>query len=166
MWISPLLPAPKNTRLLQPSPAPGPRASPQGETEARSIMGGGDLGTPKVVQASMGIPKTQPAPSPVPRDGFCRLLPANPGETQAHLLLAPAAPGRFPRHLHPTPGPPGAADSAVAADFTGTSRFPAGKGPPTPLFTRGCYQSTEESSLAPSSQLEPEISHFTSFLSL
>lgn len=100
-------------------------------------MGGGDLGTPKVVQTSMGIPKPQPAPSPVPRDGFYMLLPANPKETRAHLLLAPAAPGWFPRHLHPTPGPPGAADSAAAADFTGTNRFPAGKGPTTPLFTRG-----------------------------
>lgn len=46
------------------------------------------------------------------------------------------------------------------------SRVPAGKGPRTPLFTRGCYQCTEEPSLAPSSQLQPEITHFTSFLSL
>lgn len=71
-----------------------------------------------------------------------------------------------PGTLRTTLGPPGPADSAPTGDFTGMSRFPAGKGPTTPLFTRGCYRRAEESSLAPTSQLEPEITHCTSFLLL
>lgn len=121
------------------------------ETEARSIMGRRCLRTPKVLYRRYGDPKNATSSLSSAQRWFysCFLQnPRKPRLTSCWLLLhRDGSPGT----LHTTLGPAGPADSAPAGDFTGMSLFPAGKGPTTPLFTRGCYQHTEESSLAPSS---------------
>lgn len=113
-------------------------------TGEMSIARGGKLRHKAVAREGGGLSstprKTRPVPSPAP--GGCSAgrslqAPRKPKLTSRHVRSR-SAPGRLSQH------PPHHALSHQhlltqhqPPDFTGTSRFPAGKGPATPLFTEG-----------------------------
>lgn len=82
----------------------------------------------------------QPTPAPAPTGCFAgRSLqtPRKPKLT-SHYVRSRTAPGRLTQHPpHHALSHQDLLTQHQLGDFTGTSRFPAGKGPATPLFMEG-----------------------------